>query len=125
MSSELMTKTAHDCFFIGSQELPQAMTVAFSGNRQLAGAVIGIFEWMEEMAKRKPGNRMLCLDCDAEFSRDLLPDGIVVVMPMFEGDTSLVVGVCSRCWTSDVPAAIIRRPRPMISDLEIVPIGNA
>jgi hypothetical protein len=120
-----MTKTAHECFFIGDDELTQAMTVAFSGNRQLAGALIGLFGWMEEMAKREPGNRMLCLDCDAEFSRDLPPDGIVVVMPMFEGDTSLVVGVCSCCWAGNVAAAIARRLRPLIPDLEIVPIGNA
>jgi len=119
-----MTKTAHECFFIGSEELSDAVAVAFSGNQQMAGVLIGLFDWMEEMAKREPGNRMLCLDCDTEFSRDLLPNGIVVVMPMFEGDRSLVVGVCPHCWANDVTAAIIRRLRPMIPDLEIVPIGN-
>ena len=120
-----MTRTAHECFFIGREELAWAITVAFGGNRQLAGALIGVLGWMEEMAKRESGNRMLCLDCDAEFSRDLPPDGVVVMMPMFEGDTSLVVGVCSRCWAGDVGAAIIRRLRPMMPDIEIVPIGNA
>ena len=120
-----MTKTAHECFFIGHQELASAMAVAASGNRQLAGALIGLFDWMQEMVTRKPGNRMLCLDCDTEFSRDLLPDEIVVVMPMFEGDRSLVTGVCAGCWAGDVTGAIFRRLRPVIPDLEIVPIGNA
>jgi hypothetical protein len=120
-----MTKTAHECFFIGYQDLAPAMAAAASGNRQMAGALIGLLDWMQEMTARKPGNRMLCLDCDTEFSRDLLPDGIVVVMPMFEGDTSLVVGVCTGCWAGNVTGAIRRRLRPMIPDLEIVPIGNA
>jgi hypothetical protein len=46
-------------------------------------------------------------------------------MPMFEGDTSLVSGVCPHCWGGDVTAAIARQLRPMIPDLEVVPIGNA
>lgn len=119
-----MTKTAHQCFFIAHDELDQALACALSGNRQVAGAVIGVFKWMEEMARREPGNCMLCLDCDTEFSRDLPPGGIVVVMPMFEGDTSLVVGVCPHCWTGDVTAAIVRRLRPMIPDLEIIPAAG-
>jgi hypothetical protein len=120
-----MAKTAHECFFIGCEELTSAMAVAASGNRQLAGALLGLFDWMQEMTTRKFGNRMLCLDCDTEFNRDLLPDGIVVVMPMFEGDRSLVVGVCAGCWAGDVTGAILRRLRPLIPDLEIAPIGNA
>jgi hypothetical protein len=88
-------------------------------------AINMIRDWTNETMARKPGQEMLCLDCDTAFNSATPPAAFLVVLPVFEGNVGSVSGICLHCMQGDLEEKVIRRLRMMVTNFELKPFGHA
>jgi hypothetical protein len=86
-----------------------------------------IGEWL--VATLNGGLRPLCLDCDAEFGRDLAaPAAFMLVTPHRENpEGGIVTGICSECAAhadEDLIEVALKRLRVIWPDARLLPIEH-
>jgi hypothetical protein len=122
-----MPETLYECRVVPREQvLDDLVTALFGENDQNAARIFKmVVDWANEALARKPGQEMLCLDCDTCFNAHTVPEAFLVVLPVFESNFGTVSGICSHCMEGDVLEKARRRLAMMISGFEVKSFGHA
>jgi hypothetical protein len=90
-------KYAFEIGIFNPDDLARMIIAAFSGNTEAMMVSRIVFDWIAEVGRKKPGEKPLCLNCDAECHDD--PEwSIVVTRPYAKAEGQTVVSaICPIC----------------------------
>jgi hypothetical protein len=80
--------------------------------------------WLAQALRRKPNDRALCLNCDAEFQGEH-SWSVMVAAPFARDGEAIVSGICPECAQHpNLETIILDRLRVVIPDLQTIKPGS-
>lgn len=92
--------TQIEALLMTSEQMPDCLHAADSGDTHAATVTQLVTAWFKQMLERNDDKRFMCVACDAEFSFVRTPRALLLMIPLFEDETSIVTGICKRCYDS-------------------------
>jgi hypothetical protein len=84
-----------------------------------------IVDWIAAAEAKKPGDEMLCLDCNIRFDGITVPAAFLTALPLFEGKVGVVSGICASCLQGNLDEKLKRRLPMMFCNFELKTVGHA
>lgn len=123
-----MTGRKHwECIVLRPGDLTRALRAAMEGDQKALAAGECAIRWFEGM-NTQTDVRFLCLSCETQFTETSPPHALLLALPMFEGTTAVVTGICTCCYETNermLNDYILDSMRRYWPSIDAVQIGQA